>query len=575
MSPDDTSSDIPRAAGDSDITTDKLSARVQKEQRNTSSSTRVRDIKQFRTQHMPSMQVPKSNADALFSRLQSFLSHFGKLHDASTFDELLKIAMTLAGSLLGIRYQQVLQRNAQGKFVPVKSTGSLPKDQMADDFGDVVKWSMEGRQVLFYDLEEQKAGDAQTLGILPISYEPTMQSALALWIAEPVAEMNVLQVEMLQTLQRDLAARASALMQADRYMRLTTLFDNIIESVPHAIIAIGGNDQVMAINSNAEFLFNLQRIFVIDEDFHLGLPESLVTTFDEMISATLLGSTETDQELDLDLGGGVKVSVGISLSFLKDSKGNPLGYLFLCRDMSLSREVQKLRELDQMKSEFVNTVSHELKTPLTAILGGLEVLEDDLDTLPEDTREMIGIVNAGAHRLRDLIFDLLDASRLETGKVKLREELVDIREVISESLEVQHPHPTHTITIEVDDDVPPVVMDQAKILQCVTNYVSNAIKYSPEGGTITIRAKRNNESRLLTVSVSDQGLGIGPQHLEKVWEKFFRVDASYTSQIEGTGLGLVIVRRIVELHGGTTWVESELGKGSTFFLTLPLRTTMG
>ena len=216
-------------------------------------------------------------------------------------------------------------------------------------------------------------------------------------------------------------------------------------------------------------------------------------------------------------------------------------------------------------------MSHELKTPLTAILGGLEIIQDDVAQLPEDMREIIGVIGDGAARLRNLIFDLLDVSKLESGRVNLQEEPTNIQDIFTEALRVQHPHAKHTIVTNIAKDVPPILMDRAKMIQCLTNFVSNAIKYSPNGGTITLSASINPQTRMLMVSVADQGLGIAERHLKKIWQKFYRVDASYTSEIEGTGLGLVIVKAIVELHGGTVWVESVVGKGSTFFLTIPLR----
>ena len=376
---------------------------------------------------------------------------------------------------------------------------------------------------------------------------------------------------MLQGLARDLAARSSSILQAERHANLSTLFDNILESVPQAVIAIAGDDRVIACNSNAEFLFGIQRIFVMDEPYFETFPEQLSETFKNLIAQSLLGKEIADAEIELELQAGVSINVGISINYLRDRAGQAQGHLFLCRDLSLSREVQKLRELDQMKSEFVNTVSHELKTPLTAILGGVEILEMEAEAMDEDTKEIVDVIGDGAKRLRDLIFDLLDVSRFETGKVALREELTSVRNVIEESLRVQHPTNKHTIKVEIDETIPEIVMDRGKIIQCVTNYVSNAIKYSPKGGEILVTATKDDEKRMVIVGVKDQGLGLSPQNVKKVWEKFYRVDASYTADIEGTGLGLVIVKMIVELHGGSVWIDSNLGRGSTFYLSLPVK----
>ncbi|MCA8938812.1 MAG: PAS domain-containing protein [Planctomycetes bacterium] len=534
---------------------------------------RLRELGELRTRRLSTTELQPPDIESLIKRVQSALRQLARLYDATSISELYHIARAAIKCLFTTQHFLVMERRASGVFTPWdESRDTGPPEGVHDSVHDMVKWAFEAKQVMFCELEEEERTDeSSSIGIMPISGDSTHHAVMVFWISDDLSATNVLQEDLIRNLARDLQARTSALIQANRHMTLASLFDNIIESVPHAIIAIAGDDRVVAVNSNAEFLFGFQRIFVMDELFTEALPEELVATFSDLIAKSLMQQgAMSDTEIELDLHG-TTISIGISMNLLRDRQGNPQGHLFLCRDLSLSREVQKLREVDALKSEFVNTVSHELKTPLTAILGGLEVLEYFKESFDEETLEMIGVISDGAHRLRDLIFDLLDVSRLEAGRVELRDALTNPKDVIDEALTVQHPHPNHELVVTVPDGIQEVLMDKAKMVQCVTNYVSNAIKYSPEGGRIDIKAEINPATRMLIYSVKDSGIGIPPAALKRVWEKFYRVDASYTSQIEGTGLGLVIVQRIAELHGGTVWVESTVGEGSTFFIAIPIR----
>ena len=561
--------------------TQKVNAGVTRRIKPTASR-RALDLETLRTRKIDTKSLAPGDIDQLFSRLQGFMSAFARLNEATSLDQLYDKATDAIGALFSMSRFTVVRRRPNGKFQTwkiSKETKEAEKDQtdsVHETIIEMVAWAFDSKQVMFFDAADLfETEGSGTIGIIPVSGDNTHHMAIVFWCGDKVARMNVLQVDMLYALGRDLALRASTLLQREQLLQLSSLFDNIIESVPHAIVAISGDDRVVALNANAEFLFDVKRIFAMDEPYKEAFPEALVEVFDNLIAQSLMaGVGLADTEIDLDINGTM-ISAGISLNLLRDREGKPQGHLFLCRDLSLSREVQKLRELDQLKSEFVNTVSHELKTPLTAILGGLEVLEDDIAAMDEDTRELMEVVQSGAFRLRDLIFDLLDVSRLEAGRINLKEAPTAIADVIADALKVQHPHPNHQIVVDVDDGLPEIFMDKAKVVQCVTNFVSNAIKYSPDGGEVRVKATKNNITRMMVVSVSDQGLGIAPEHQKKVWEKFYRVDAGYTQDIEGTGLGLVIVKRIVELHGGVVWIESEVGKGSTFCLSLPLKKSAG
>lgn len=232
---------------------------------------------------------------------------------------------------------------------------------------------------------------------------------------------------------------------------------------------------------------------------------------------------------------------------------------------------EKLKELDLMKSEFLNTVSHELRTPLTSIKAFAEILLDNVGEDPETQQEFLEIINKESDRLTRLINNLLDLSRIEAGRMKWDREPLDLQEVVSTavtSLRGAAEKKGLLLETDIEDDLP-TVGDRDKLIQVVTNLLGNAIKFTSEGGTVKVSAARQD---LLTarISIADSGVGIEPQFHESIFEKFSQVDSSETRDIKGSGLGLPIARSITEHHDGKLFLESELGSGSTFIIELPL-----
>lgn len=237
----------------------------------------------------------------------------------------------------------------------------------------------------------------------------------------------------------------------------------------------------------------------------------------------------------------------------------------------LEQANEKLKELDLMKSEFLNTVSHELRTPLTSIKAFAEILLDNVGEDPETQTEFLEIINKESDRLTRLINNLLDLSRIEAGRMKWDRDHLDLHEVVTTavtSLRGAAEKKGLHLEVEIEEDLP-TVGDRDKLIQVVTNLLGNAIKFTSEGGTVRVVAGRKD---LLTarIEVQDSGVGIEPIYHESIFEKFSQVDSSETRDIKGSGLGLPIARSITEHHDGKLLVESELGKGSVFIVELPL-----
>lgn len=232
---------------------------------------------------------------------------------------------------------------------------------------------------------------------------------------------------------------------------------------------------------------------------------------------------------------------------------------------------RRLRELDQAKSDFVSIVSHELRTPLTSIQGFSELLLNHAAP-PERQHQCLGYILHESERLGRIVEDLLDLSRIEAGTGSFFNrgpvDLIPLLEVNAELFGCQSP--THDVRLEVPGDLPPVLADRDAVDRVLKNLLSNAIKYSPRGGPVLLRAARSTtDPGLVEISVEDQGLGIPPEAIGRVFEKYYRLPQPDQARVPGLGIGLALVKSLVEAHGGTVGVTSFPGQGSCFRITLP------
>jgi signal transduction histidine kinase len=234
-----------------------------------------------------------------------------------------------------------------------------------------------------------------------------------------------------------------------------------------------------------------------------------------------------------------------------------------------AREVAALKKIDRLKTELLSTVSHELRTPLSSIKGYATTLMEHGEILsPEEAREFLEIIDSESDRLDELIRNLLDMSRLEAGVLRIDREPTDLSEVARACMQrVQRHTDRHQFLLEWETDQL-VDVDPSRIAQVMTNLLENAVKYSPDGGEIITAAQP--QGAMLQISIADQGVGIPQRDLHRVFDRFHRVEGEISKRVGGTGLGLAICQRLVEAHGGQIWVESRIGRGSTFYFTVPL-----
>jgi signal transduction histidine kinase len=238
---------------------------------------------------------------------------------------------------------------------------------------------------------------------------------------------------------------------------------------------------------------------------------------------------------------------------------------------ALAEQNERLRELDRMKDQFVSSVSHELRTPLTSMVGYLElVMAGETGEVNGEQRRFLEIVNRNCERLNRLVDDILFVARVDAGRLSLDLEWVDLARLAADSVEsARAAAESKGLVLRLSDevDLPPLWADPLRLTQLLDNLLSNALKFTPEGGTVSVTVARRAETAHL--EISDTGVGIPEQELGELFKRFFR--ASTTASAPGTGLGLSIAESIVEVHGGTISVESEVGAGTTFSVDLPLQ----
>lgn len=236
-------------------------------------------------------------------------------------------------------------------------------------------------------------------------------------------------------------------------------------------------------------------------------------------------------------------------------------------------DITKQKKLEMVRKEFVANVSHELRTPLSVIKGYVETLVDDHREMGLDDRDkFLRTIQRHTERLNSLLEDLLTLSRLESINPGLRRESTDLSLLVASLVEDYRGRPAaaaHHLTVEIDPAIGPLLIDPLKITQVLENLCDNALKYTPPGSHIDLRARRRDHE--VEISVKDDGPGIPEMDLPHIFERFYRVDKGRSREKGGTGLGLSIVKHIVQLHQGRTWAESKLGQGSTFYFSLPIR----
>ncbi len=347
--------------------------------------------------------------------------------------------------------------------------------------------------------------------------------------------------------------------EGDRYA-------TIFESANEGIVVLDPDGVVTEINPAACRLFDLSETLV------LGAPATELGLLSDAEIRLLpnLHRQGNAAPVIRQLGGRV-VSTIVSPLRASETRGGRTGSVWLLRD------VTETVRLDETRNEFISVVSHELRTPMTAIKGFTDlILDGDAGPVNDEQRELLAVVQANANRLVDLVNDMLDISRVESGRIQLDPTALDLPAAISTAIAGLRPMidaKQLNVREEMDEPAPPIYADEARLLQILTNLLANACKYTPDGGWITIRTELLDSH--VAVSISDTGIGIPPDALPHVFSKFYRVEQPDVRAVAGTGLGLAITRLLVERHGGRITAASRPGVGTTVRFTLPVARVAG
>jgi len=328
-------------------------------------------------------------------------------------------------------------------------------------------------------------------------------------------------------------------------------------------------DRITQINKNATAMLGLPSADVVGSRYQDAFTDAVVKMIDKEKKRALKNGFTSEILFEYSASENLIIPLGINSSMLLDGAGNRNGIIIVLRNMAASKELERLRQLDDLKSEFVSNVSHELRTPLSIIKSYVEAILDQVDPGDYQTqKEFLTVVNNETDRLTDLVSDLLDISRIEAGRFEIEMNPISISDIIQLVLpKLEISDDSHELVVDIPSNLPDLLADKDKMVQVFINLLTNAIKFSPDGGEIFIHAEISEEK--IKCDVSDQGIGINEKYTDRIFEKFYRVDISDRYEISGTGLGLPIVKHIINSHGGEISVMSDPGKGSTFSIFLP------
>ena len=448
-----------------------------------------------------------------------------------------------------------------------------------------------------------------TLGVAGVVFSPVLLASVpvtvdtvvrtlfvtlvALVVAVTVHEITArlrARSEALLSLQMDQAvlldrARANAVELArvanQRRAARDQLISVIDSATEQAIIATDATGMVEVFNAGAEGLLGYgqgevvgrmrltdfhdrdeleaRRALLFSDDSPIDHPQTLV---DALVAPALAGRPEV-RDWTYIARDGVRMTVRLAVTRRAEADGTTSGYVVVATDVTSEREAARLQD------EFVSLVSHELRTPLTSVLGYLELLTDGTDPLSDEQREYLTVIERNARRQLRLVGDLLLTAQVDAGRFSISPQHIDAGEIVSAAVAAAAPA-AEAAGIELVPSVTSTVLDAdpVRLAQAVDNLVSNAIKFTPSGGTVRLEVGPGERGGAVIV-VADSGIGIPPDELSQLTHRFFRASTATRRAIPGVGLGLSITKAVVDAHGGSLSIESTLGEGTSFTITLP------
>lgn len=550
-------------------------------------------------------ELEKANTDLIQEKEYLETVHAITLELTATLDldEIINKALQMASNNLGVGRGSIMLRELQtGKLIcraVLHERGEVHTTEMPISFGSgegLAGWVMQHKEAVRLDdvrldarwiAEAGRAEDVRSFAAAPLMTGDTTLGVLLLSSPE-TNYFSDSQIRLLATIANEVAI---AINNAQLYSyitematRLADLLEQqkeensksraILQSLTEGVIVLDTDQRIQLINMAAEEILNMPVQDVLEQhintlavhgktDRECKRSRLLYNTLESGLQKVREGQTIHNMAIEFPQSQTVAVNMAPVVGFDERIYGS----------VAVLRDITREIEADRAKREFISKVSHELRTPLTSVKGYVDLLLlGSMGSLNQDQVMFLNVIKTNANRLMDLINDILDISRIESGKIKLSYDQVSLCDIISDviqSLRLESDAKHLSVAVDIPNDLPTFSADPRRLTQVVFNLFSNAVKYTYEGGRIAVRAFLN-PAHMIQVEVEDTGVGMSPEQLEKLFRPFYRADNPLRDQAGGTGLGLSIAKSLIDQHGGEMWVGSEIGRGSTFSFILPL-----
>ena len=532
-------------------------------------------------------------------RVRILLGITNELTTSLDLERVLNRALALINQAMGVKQGSILLLDPETGYLVYRAAlgrpEALPREGKRTSFryGEgLAGWVLQHNEpaiITGLDQDERwivdptKKGQSQSVLAVPLSTGDDVVGVMLLFHPEPnyftedhlklaQAAANQITVMVKNTelyrLIRNQAERLGNMLRtqrADASRRLA-----ILESITDGVVVTDIEGKIVSVNQSAQKLLGVpgqeavgQDVRSIYRNFPADATDRVVEAVSRLTAADATTPLPSQAEVLLEQS---KQAISARFAPILDEECECQGVVTVLRDITREREVA------QAKSDFVSIVAHELRTPMTSIKGYADLMLSGAAGPVSDTQmQFLVVIRSNVERLAALVNDLLDISRIEAGRVKFDIRPLHLDEAAHEviaSLQGEITSRNLELELDIPSHLPLVQGDRNRIVQVLTNLISNAYKYTPPGGHITLALHQTNGE--LQVDVSDTGIGIAPNDLDRVFERFYRADHEVVRGQAGTGLGLAIAKSIVEMHSGRIWVRSQLGKGSTFSFSLPI-----
>jgi PAS domain S-box-containing protein len=474
--------------------------------------------------------------------------------------------------------KNLIVRVARGLSSPEFLSTSFPLDSPDPIVGKTVFKTQ--KPYIGTDIRKDPMFQARTMekeGVISLAMVPIVSKQRAMGFiavgSKKLHKFTKREVRLLVAFSSQLGSALENAQLYDEVNKEKAYIENLVDNAGDAIISTDVEDRILTWNHGAEIIFGYSKEETVGQSLTILLPSHRAGELEEIRDKVRITGVIRNLEVRRIRKDGIIIEASLAVSPIRDKDDNVIGFLHLARDVTeKKRYEQRLKELDKMKSAFVSNVSHELRTPLTAIKASADNMLDRL--IGDLNGKQVGYltrIKSNSDRLARLINDLLDLSTIEAGKIDLRPTKLPLVTLVREAAESLRPMAAEKlINLTVMSADPGVIAwaDRDKVIQVLMNLIGNALKFAPTRGKVTIAVAKNSAA-WMQISVTDTGPGIPAEEVNKVFGRFYQIGQAGTQKTQGTGLGLAISKALVEMHGGKIWVESEAGKGSTFFFTLP------